>query len=112
MTVNLAELADAAERIARIAREMADREAQQVAHLRGFHRASAARYAASVLLGSEGVWLSRSEIAAASGCRPNAVVAVVDRLRDNGVRVERRTVDGHAEFRVVPAGESSEAVPA
>jgi biotin operon repressor len=107
MTVNLADLAEQAEKIARIAREMADREAERDAFMAGFQRHSAARYAASVLLGSEGLWLSRTEIAAASGCRPNAVVAVVDRLRRNGVQVERRTLDGHAMFRVVPAGEGA-----
>lgn len=101
-----ADLAAQAEHIARLARSLADAEAARSAEVVGFHKNSAARRAALVLLDSRGQWLTRSEISEASGCRPNAVVAVVQRLRGNGLLVERRTVSGKAEYRIDPGEES------
>lgn len=98
--LRLADLAEAAEKIARTVRSLADAEAEREKDLAGFHSRSAARKAAMVLLDTTDYWLTRQEIADVSGCQPNAVTAVVNRLRGNGVIVQRRTVDGHAEFRV------------
>lgn len=101
MTTSFAEIAEHAEHVARLARSLADAEAERARDLTGFHQSSAARRAALVLLDSRGQWLTRSEISDASGCQPNAVVAVVHRLRQNGVTVERRTVAGKAEYRAL-----------
>lgn len=102
MTTTYAEIATHAEHVARLARSLADREAARDAELAGFRAGSAARRAASVLLESRGQWLARSVIADSSGCQPNAVVAVVARLRGNGLIVERRIVDSKAEYRIAP----------
>ena len=69
MTVtSFAEIADHAEHVARLARSLADAEAERAKDLTGFHQSSAARRAALVLLDSRGHWLTRSEISDASGC--------------------------------------------
>jgi hypothetical protein len=53
------------------------------------------------MLDWEGSWLPRRVIAEVSGCQPNAVSTVADRLRGRDrLIVERRTVAGQAEYRV------------
>lgn len=91
------DLAVQAERVAHMAREIAASIEEREKDLAGFHQNSAARRAAEILLDSR-AWLTRTEIAEAAGCQPNAVVAVVKRLERNGVPVYRRVVAGHAEY--------------
>lgn len=101
MTVTYSELADGLERVARLARELADAERARDEALTGFRPGSSARRAAELMLDWEGSWLPRRVIAEVSGCQPNAVSTVADRLRGRDrLIVERRTVAGQAEYRV------------
>lgn len=97
--MSLAAIAVHARAIADAAEVLAAAEAAYEAALEGFRLGSAARAAAETLLACPEEWLSRSAISARTGCQPNAVPVVVDRLRTNGVTVERRVLGGKAWYR-------------
>ena len=69
---------------------------------RGFRFGSGAYRVASMLLASEGCWLSKNELAHAAKVSYSVVPTVVGRLEGNGVVVSRRTRVGKAEYRVEP----------
>lgn len=93
------------ERIAAITSRLAAAEASREHALTGFRRGSTAARAANLMLDYSGDWMPRTLIAVSTGLQPNAVAGVAARLRENGCTVERRVVDGAAEYRVVDAPE-------